>query len=268
MVSQGTELLLFYKGSVSQKSVIELPAIDAPWLRGDGLTESIRTSHGKVFHLIRHIKRLEESIRELLFALPAEGELESACQEIILFLPKVALGTLRISYYSNGEFFITHKENHLNDEPLMVALSPFPRYSLAPVLRHKTVSYAENCYGLRLAAEIGCNEVLFVNEEGNLTESALANVVVEIGGELVTPSIESGILPGVVRSLILEWDLGVKEREVHQSEFDLITGVALLSSIRGIRAATSFAGRPLANSPEIRNLAAVFEQRSLDNPAY
>src|SRR5215218_11243231 len=59
----------------------------------------------------------------------------------------------------------------------------------------------------------GGNDVIFWNERGEVTESSIANVVVSIDGELFTPPIECGLLPGVFRNHLLA-EGEIKERVI------------------------------------------------------
>ena len=55
-----------------------------------------------------------------------------------------------------------------------------------------------------IAARPGFEDVLLYNERGEVTESTIANLVVEIGGELLTPPVSSGLLPGTLRAHLLD----------------------------------------------------------------
>jgi len=68
-------------------------------------------------------------------------------------------------------------------------------------LFHKT-SYRDTYDNARRAAS-DCDDVLLWNERGEVTETTIANIVVEIAGKMVTPDIYSGLLPGVMRRYLL-----------------------------------------------------------------
>ncbi len=69
-------------------------------------------------------------------------------------------------------------------------------------LYHKTTH--RETYVRALASRPDCDDVLLWNEEGDVTESCLANVVAEIGGKRYTPPVESGLLAGTFRRYLLE----------------------------------------------------------------
>jgi branched-subunit amino acid aminotransferase/4-amino-4-deoxychorismate lyase len=51
-----------------------------------------------------------------------------------------------------------------------------------------------------------CDDLLFFNERGELTESSIANVVVEVEGKLVTPPVSAGLLAGTFRAQLIDDD--------------------------------------------------------------
>jgi para-aminobenzoate synthetase/4-amino-4-deoxychorismate lyase len=83
----------------------------------------------------------------------------------------------------------------------------------------------------RLAAETGCDEVLFRNERGELTEGSFTNLFVERNGRLLTPPLHCGLLNGTLRQRLLA---ETAEEAVLFPE-DLATGrVYLGNSVRGL----------------------------------
>ena len=79
----------------------------------------------------------------------------------------------------------------------------------------------------------GFDDVLLYNERGEVTESTIANLVVEIGGALLTPPIACGLLPGTLRAHLLEE--GKNSREgAHPSGRDAVPPRCyLVNSVRG-----------------------------------
>jgi para-aminobenzoate synthetase/4-amino-4-deoxychorismate lyase len=76
----------------------------------------------------------------------------------------------------------------------------------------------------------GDNEI-FWNERGEITESSIANVVLEIDGELCTPPIECGLLPGVFRNYLLA-EGKIKERVITIEELKSTKEFFLINSVR------------------------------------
>ena len=79
----------------------------------------------------------------------------------------------------------------------------------------------------------GVEDVLLWNERGELTESCIANLVVEKEGRFLTPPLRSGLLPGTYRAWMLE--RGELEEEVLPVEsLDEDVTLYLMNSVRGL----------------------------------
>ena len=109
-----------------------------------------------------------------------------------------------------------------------VCLAKRPVDSSDPFLYHKTT--LRRTYEQALEACPGYDDVLLWNERGEITESCIANIVVEISGEYFTPPVHCGLLPGVYRSLLLEQGK-VKERVIRVDELPVCTEISLINSV-------------------------------------
>jgi para-aminobenzoate synthetase/4-amino-4-deoxychorismate lyase len=77
----------------------------------------------------------------------------------------------------------------------------------------------------------GYDDVLLSNERGELTEFTIGNLVVEMDGELFTPPVSCGLLPGTFRGHLLETGQ-VKERIILLEEIDACSNIFLVNSVR------------------------------------
>jgi branched-subunit amino acid aminotransferase/4-amino-4-deoxychorismate lyase len=83
---------------------------------------------------------------------------------------------------------------------------PFPGRGSAEIARHKTLSYLPSALGAMWLAgktDDPRAEGLFVSERGEVLEGMATSVAIIEGGRLVTPPIDSGILAGTARDLVL-----------------------------------------------------------------
>lgn len=117
-----------------------------------------------------------------------------------------------------------------SDRPRRLVLAREPVDSSDPFLYHKTTRRDVYEQALRSAGE--ADDVLLWNEDGYVTETGIANVIVRLDGELVTPPVECGLLAGTYRELLLERG-EVSEREIHLSELSGSTDLTLVNSVRG-----------------------------------
>jgi para-aminobenzoate synthetase / 4-amino-4-deoxychorismate lyase len=118
-------------------------------------------------------------------------------------------------------------------KPQRIALAHAPVDSTAPFLYHKTTN--REVYDAARAACPGHDDVLLFNERGEVTESTIANVAVEIAGRLYTPPVACGLLPGTLRAQLLQQDKLV-ERRIAVAELLQSPRVFLLNSVRGLYA--------------------------------
>lgn len=119
-------------------------------------------------------------------------------------------------------------------EPVHVRVAAEPVDSRDPRLRHKTTD--RSIYAARLAAHPDCDDVLLINERGELTESTIANLVVQLGGRLWTPPLAAGLLPGVFRGLLLRQGR-IRERVLAPAELPGAETIYLINSLRRWRRA-------------------------------
>jgi branched-subunit amino acid aminotransferase/4-amino-4-deoxychorismate lyase len=75
-----------------------------------------------------------------------------------------------------------------------------------------------------------CDEVLLWNERGELTESTIANLVVELDGKRITPPLESGLLAGTFRRALLE-NGEIQERTISLNDLNRCTQIFLINSV-------------------------------------
>jgi len=120
-------------------------------------------------------------------------------------------------------------ENVKPSTPVAVALSAEPIDSHDEFLRHKTTRRA--VFDRALAAHPEAQDVLLWNKRRELTETCHANVVLEIGGRILTPLLSSGLQPGVFRAHLL--DCGEIEEEVLLVDsIKDATAIFLINSVR------------------------------------
>jgi para-aminobenzoate synthetase/4-amino-4-deoxychorismate lyase len=101
-------------------------------------------------------------------------------------------------------------------------------------LYHKTTHRA--VYQQARAGRPDCDDVLLCNQRGELTETTTANVVLSLGGRLVTPPVKSGLLAGVLRAELLESG-AIHEQVVTLDDLARCQAIHLVNSLRGWREA-------------------------------
>ena len=110
-----------------------------------------------------------------------------------------------------------------------VCLSPHSVDSSNPFLYHKTTH--RTVYEEALAACPGVDDVILWNERGEITESCIANVAVELKEKLYTPPVACGLLPGTYRQHLLRQGK-MQERVIRRKELSDCSALYLLNSVR------------------------------------
>ncbi len=125
-------------------------------------------------------------------------------------------------------------------EALRVRLSTSVLQSDDPALQHKTSfrRVYDDEYNATLAA--GYDEVLFLNERGEITEGSISSLLVEIDRLLVTPPRGSGVLPGVFRQALLDCQV-LRERVLTLEDVLRAEAVYLCNAVRGAAPVSSLA---------------------------
>jgi para-aminobenzoate synthetase/4-amino-4-deoxychorismate lyase len=119
--------------------------------------------------------------------------------------------------------------------PVRVALAPRPVDSSDIFLFHKTT--ARQVYDDARAACPAAEDVVLFNERGEITESTIANIVVDIDGGLFTPPVSCGLLGGTLRAELLANGV-IRERVITVEMLTQCRQIHLVNSVRGWRPAT------------------------------
>lgn len=190
------------------------------------LIETMLWDGSRLRFLEEHLARLQQSACYFDFVCDVDA-LRHALQQKVQALS----GTHRIRLLSDrsGAFTIESAPIQLEDRPLRVMLSNIRTRSGDLFLQHKTTRRKLYDEQLRLARERGFDEVLFLNEDGNITEGAITNFFVERDGKLFTPPLGDGVLPGVLRA-----HLHPEERSLKLDDLLSTDRLYLGNSVRGM----------------------------------
>jgi para-aminobenzoate synthetase/4-amino-4-deoxychorismate lyase len=115
-----------------------------------------------------------------------------------------------------------------------LVLADTPTASNDVFLRHKTSVRSRYDAAWRSAEAQGAFDALFFNERGELTEGGRSNVFVLLDGQWCTPPLSCGLLPGVMRSVMLAapaWD--AVERVITREMLLRAEGIVVCNALRG-----------------------------------
>ncbi|MEM5295206.1 aminodeoxychorismate synthase component I [Burkholderia sp. JPY481] len=197
------------------------------------------TREDGVRHLERHVRRLSSSAATLGFGFD-EARIREEISARCAALPAQTPHRMRLALSKTGATQITAAIlTPLADAIVGVLLGPeaqfAPTQAADPLLRHKTTRRADYDRGWREAEAKGAFDMLFFNERGELTEGGRSNVFVKLAGRWWTPPLASGVLPGVMRSVLLDGASDLQAGEKVLTQEDVLNAEALLvcNALRG-----------------------------------
>lgn len=198
---------------------------------GPGLIESLRWDGG--FHrLDRHLRRLAASAERLGHPVDL-ASVRERLDEVVSGLAGGVPHKVRLELAPDGGLEVEAAPIRPLPEPVPVLLVDVRLDPSDELLRHKTTRRGtyetERCR----ASEEGFREVLFRNTRGEVTEGSFTNVFVRAGRSLYTPPVSCGLLPGVMREVLLETREGAEERVLLPRDLLSADAVWLCNSVRG-----------------------------------
>jgi para-aminobenzoate synthetase/4-amino-4-deoxychorismate lyase len=204
---------------------------------GFELFETAYATRGEgVRHVERHLARLATSARYLGFALD-QDRLRVLIEERCESFDEGAPYRLRIALGKDGTITLTSALlAPLAADTIDVLLAPehgfAPQASTDPLLRHKTTRRADYDRAWKEAEAQGAFDMIFFNERDEVTEGGRSTVFVKLKGRWYTPPIDAGVLPGVMRAVLLE-DLDAAERTITRKELEGAEALMLSNALRG-----------------------------------
>jgi para-aminobenzoate synthetase / 4-amino-4-deoxychorismate lyase len=192
-----------------------------------------------VRYLTRHLARLSASAAQLGFEFD-EAEVRRRIAGQCAALPEHTPHRMRLALGKSGAIQIVAAPlTPLAESIVGVLLAPNHGFIATeagdPLLLHKTTRRADYDRGWREAEAKGAFDALFFNERGELTEGGRSNVFVKLDGRWWTPPLSSGVLPGVMRSVLLDEHAELKAAERVLTKADVLRAEALLicNALRG-----------------------------------
>jgi len=138
-------------------------------------------------------------------------------------------------------------------EPSRLGLREFGRYAASPLAGVKVLSWLDNVWNYYEAQQAGFDEVVLLNERGEVAECTAANIFCVRGGRVTTPPLNSGCLSGITRSVLLEIgaSVGVEVKEAVLRPDDLYAAdeVFISSTNRSMLGVSEINGHQIATAP-------------------
>jgi branched-chain amino acid aminotransferase len=254
---------LLHNDEIRDTGAQDLSAGQVGLLNGWGVFSTIRVYDGVMFAWERHWERMRIDAGRLRVPFPPDRD--GLAQRLLRLIEanKAFNATLRVAVIRNrGGMFegpgpmrefdviaFTADVNRWGDT-VKLGLVPNARHACSEFAGTKNLSWSENLAWYERAHEQGLDEVVLLNERGEVAECTSANIFAVVltaaGAEVWTPPLASGCLPGVTRALLLEEirvpGIRVGEKTLLPADLEAANEVFITSTTRELLPVVSIEG--------------------------
>ena len=257
---------IFHNDSLLPIEKVRLSPGQAGLICGWGIFTTVRISRGEAFAYERHWRRLEKdaAITRLPMSYTA-AKVRVHLHELIR-ANNVSEGAARIYLVYNTVGFWQSDEPHPSvdliittaglpeyREPVRLALREHGRHAAAPLAGVKTISWLPNVWAVAEAQKEGFDEVVLLNERGEVAECTAANIFAVKNNKILTPPLNSGCLEGVTRGILFEIapeaGFSLLEQTLLLEDLYSADEVFITSTNRNLIGVGEIAGHKIASAP-------------------
>ena len=196
---------------------------DAGFTHAAGLFETMRAMNGRCLYLGEHLERMQASANALGMGVQVDANAIASGIDALLRANELTESRLRLVATPGhiprpgsddpGELTPTclitagplaAYPPELYQNGMRVCICPYRQNGKDPLAGHKTLAYLPRLLAMKAAAERRCNEALWFNTDLRLAEGSVCNVFIVEGESLITPPLDTPVLPGVTRAKIIE----------------------------------------------------------------
>lgn len=234
-------------------------------LTGWGVFSTLRVIDGVMFAFDRHYARMSRDARLLHVPFPdSSQQLEDQLYSLIE-ANQAWNSTIRVSIVRNqGGMFsdptITTPFDVIAFTKDLKNWGDSTSLEIIPKTRHadhifagtKMLSWSFNLVLLENSIQRGFDELVMLNERGEVSECTSANIFAVFGNQVITPPLSSGCLPGVTRALLLEEvrvpDVEVRAKPLLPQDLEKADEIFITSSTRDLLPVRHIEGLSLKSS--------------------
>jgi branched-chain amino acid aminotransferase len=208
---------VLHNGRIGEASACTLAAGQVGLLSGWGVFSTLRVVEGVPFAFERHWARISRDAAALHVPLPPEPETIRRGLLELIEANHARQCSLRLVIVRNGggmwegpglsqpsDVIALTADSKDWGASVKLAYVPHARHAANPFAGAKMLSWAMNLTWLESAQARGFDEVILLNERGEIAECTSANIFIANGAEVWTPPLSSGCLPGITREVLLE----------------------------------------------------------------
>lgn len=208
---------VFHNESLLPIDKVRLSPGQAGLICGWGIFTTLRIARGEAFAYERHWRRLEKDAGITHLPMPYTAAKVRVHLHEVIRANKVTEGCARIYLVYNSVGFWQSDEKR-PDVDLIIYTAPLPehreivrlalrehgRHAGSPLAGVKSISWLNNVWAVAEANKEGFDEVILLNERGEVAECTSANIFAVKNGKILTPPLNSGCLEGVTRGILME----------------------------------------------------------------
>jgi len=228
-------------------------------LNGWGVFSTLSVSEGVLFAWERHWARMQNDAARMRVPFPADSKEQEERLYRLVEANRAANATLRVAVVRNRgglwegpaatrDFDViafTADSNPWGDG-VRLDLASNGRFAASEFAGTKYISWAENLTRYERAHEQGFDEVVLLNERGEVAECTSASIFAAKGSDVWTPPLASGCLPGVTRAILLELNvpggIRVSEKVLFPKDLENADEVFITSTTRQLLPVLSIQG--------------------------
>jgi branched-chain amino acid aminotransferase len=257
---------VFHNDRLLPVTEVRLSPGQAGLLNGWGLFTTVRIYEGIPFAFERHWKRLQRDAERTHCPFPFEESVVRAQLAEVLRANQVREGAARVYViYNQVGFWRSDEDFPRADlllcsadlpayrEPARLGLREHGRHAASPLVGVKVISWLDNVWNYYEAQQAGFDEVVLLNERGEVAECTAANIFCVKDGRVATPPVGAGCLQGITRSVLLEIGAGagapVEERVLRPEDLYAADEVFISSTNRNLLGVGEVNGRKIAAAP-------------------
>lgn len=253
-------------GSIVPEAEARIPVLDRGFLFGDSVYEVVRTYGGEPFGWPEHWRRLQLSAAALRLRLDLDEA--TVARRVAATLAAAGPGdhyvrivvtrgtgeapNIDLAYATGAPCWLVMVRplSPMSGKPARLAIIGRlrnDRRALDPAT--KSGNYLNSVLGLAEAKDLGATDCVMLNQSGHVTEASTSNLFALIDGAWCTPPLDSGILAGITRALLLDFlarhGEAVTERNITAGELRRAQEIFLSSTLRDLGPVTHLDGRAL-----------------------
>ena len=255
---------LLHNGEVRESSEPLASFGQVGLLSGWGVFSTIRIYDGILFEWERHWARMASDARRLRVPFPNNSDKVAEDLNRLIEANEAWNATMRLVVVRNRggiwegpvsrDFDIVAltaavypwRENLLGGDGVKLGLVPHGRHAANEFAGAKILSWAQNLVLYERAHEQGYDEVVLLNERGEVAECTSGNIFAVFGNRVFTPPLSSGCLPGITRVVLLEEirvpEFQLQERVLVPSDLESADEVLITSTTRELLPVASIEG--------------------------